>query len=165
MHYMKIAFELSLAEAPFDTALRRAYADWLEQQSNPEAAMQRALADRIDTPFDALQTESLQHCLYEANARRPSRTLSWDSIVRLARRALVSESGWRAIGGASAPRSWGRYVPRTIALAARKKEGTVRVAIGVGNAHHGNSITLPLCGLRANAPSEQFSAWAEGGDL
>lgn len=100
----------------------------------------------------------LREALAKANGRRTTRRIHFDDVIAAIREAAVK--GIAVASGERVANAYGYPAIRTLAVAVRRTDGTVRVAIGTADAKKGAS-DFGWLGLRANSKPWQFTAWAD----
>lgn len=137
-----------------DPGVRPILADALEERGElEEANRQRVIALVVNW------SEAVEH-LKVANGRRRCRTLAESDLVYIAQRALADEEGWWSIGGGTVANCYGYPSYQTVAVAAVRTDGRIRVGVALQRANKGSSQTTAVTGLSVKAKPDQFRTWA-----
>jgi len=132
--------------------VRAALCDELQAKGMPEAeAEATALAGDL---------APLREALAKANGRRSARTIHFDDVIACIRRAATE--GVAVASGGRVANAYKYPAIRTICVAVRRTDGTVRVVVGTADAKKGAG-NFGMLGLRSNSKPEQFTAWADAG--
>jgi uncharacterized protein (TIGR02996 family) len=119
----------AMAENPLDAALRRVFADWLEENGEPEEAdSQRAFAGVLESPLNRDLGDRIAAAVTKANgARRAARCLSWLDAAETAWRAFRSRDRAEYIHGGGVANSYGYPASTSLVLVYVRADGRVCV--------------------------------------
>jgi len=160
-----VGMKAAMDHAPFDTVTRLVYADALEEAGNwKEACRQRNFAKRLEKPLTDKQIKQLETDLDRVNGKRRERTLSLESCINCARRALLDDNRWSYVAGGTVANAYSYRSYQTVCVAAVRSNGTVRIGVAVTNGTKGSSPTNPVCGIAKNSDKKTFRAWADNKD-
>jgi len=150
----------AIREQPGDRLPLAILADYLAERGYERGAAKLRSLDPIRVVCPDYQAVLTQ--LASQNGRRRVRILSKAKV-----RSTILEAarvGWSCAGGDTVANCYGWRAVRTVCVAGRRANGTVRCGVGVGNAQQGSSpITPVIPGVRLGRGSNAtvlIGAWA-----
>jgi hypothetical protein len=110
----------------------------------------------------AIDPDALEPALSRANGRRRERILTLQQCHACAIGAYRSDSGWSTIAGEPVANAYGYASSRTCCVAARRKDGKVKIGVATGRASKGSSSITPVVPgvLRNSGTAYYLSLWA-----
>jgi uncharacterized protein (TIGR02996 family) len=129
----------AIRETPLDSALRRVFADALEElEDNQEAAQfNRCFADILDNPLNSDLVERIEKAIEKANGQMRRRTVGFDRVARLCSYCVdpaCSVSGGYFLHGGTVANRYNYPASTAIVLVVLRKDGKLCVDGGQGNA-------------------------------
>lgn len=145
---------------PFDADSRLVYADWLEEQGQlANAEYERKFARALQV----CDLKAAFDSLAKANGKRRTRILSESDVVDCILSAAQEDgNGYSWDAGTTVANAYRYPAIRTVCVAARRSDGSVKVGIATGNAQKGSSPISPVVpGARRDSTlPDTLSRWA-----
>jgi len=154
----------AIAADPDGYRARLVYADWLEENGEPEEAERERRYGNFLRLVSPKSLAAVFAELEKANGKRRVRTLETRHVIDAVLHA--AEDGWTYYSGGTVANKYGYPATSTWVLAIRKQDGTVAVSVREGSAARNASPVSAWGELLRWTPDsakcqERMKAWAE----